>query len=203
MPVFEYKGLISGNRSTRGMVDADSVRAAQVKLRAQGIYPTHLAESRTRSAVSEALSRLKLPVRRVPGLDLSLFTNQLSTLIGAGIPLVESLSALTEQIENGQLKAVIGRVRESVNHGSTLADAMAEHPQVFNELYRAMVRAGESAGALELVLTRLSKYIEGQMELRNKVISAMMYPLIMMGMSLVVMGVLLVKVIPTIAGLLD
>ncbi len=203
MPVFEYKGLISGNRSTRGMVDADSARAAQIKLRAQGIYPTHLAEGRTRSSTSEALSRLKLPVRRVPALDLSLFTSQLATLIGAGIPLVQSLSALTEQIENRRLKTIAGRVRESVNHGSTLADAMAEHPQVFNQLYQAMVRAGESAGALELVLTRLSKYIEGQMELRNKVISAMMYPLIMIGMSLVVMGVLLVKVIPTIAGLLD
>ncbi len=204
MPVFEYKGLISGNRSTRGMVDADSVRAARVKLRAQGIYPTHLSEGRTRSSASEALSRFKLPeLRRVPALDLSLFTSQFATLIGAGIPLVESLSALTEQIENRRLKTVVGRLRESVNHGTTLGDAMGEHPQVFNELYQAMVRAGESAGALELMLARLSKYIEGQMELRNKVVSAMMYPLIMISMSLLVMGVLLVKVIPTIAGLLN
>ncbi len=204
MPVFEYKGLISGNRSTRGMVDADSLRAARVKLRAQGIYPTHLSEGGTRSSASEALSRFKLPeLRRVPALDLSLFTSQFATLIGAGIPLVESLSALTEQIENRRLKTVVGRLRESVNHGTTLGDAMGEHPQVFNELYQAMVRAGESAGALELMLARLSKYIEGQMELRNKVVSAMMYPLIMISMSLLVMGVLLVKVIPTIAGLLN
>lgn len=204
MPVYEYKGLIAGNRSTRGMVDADSPRAARTKLRAEGIFPTQLVEGRTRSVASEALSRFRLPqLRRVPALDLSLFTNQLATLIGAGIPLVESLSALTEQVENTRLKTVIGRLRESVNHGSTLGDAMAEHPQVFSDLYQSMVRAGESAGALELVLTRLSKYIEGQMELSNKVISAMMYPLIMIGMSLVVMGVLLVKVIPTIAGLLE
>jgi general secretion pathway protein F len=204
MPVYEYKGLIAGNRSTRGMVDADSPRAARSKLRAEGIFPTQLAEGKTRSVASEALSRFRLPeLRRVPALDLSLFTNQLATLIGAGIPLVESLSALTEQVENTRLKTVIGRLRESVNHGSTLGDAMAEHPHVFSDLYQSMVRAGESAGALELVLTRLSKYIEGQMELSNKVISAMMYPLIMIGMSLVVMGVLLVKVIPTIAGLLE
>jgi len=204
MPIFEYKGLISGNRNTRGMVDADNLRAARVKLRSQGIYPTHLVEGRTRSSASEALSKLKLPeLRRIPGLDLSLFTSQFATLIGAGIPLVESLSALTEQVDNRGLKTIVGRLRESVNHGTTLADAMAEHPQVFSELYQAMVRAGESAGALELVLLRLSKYIERQMELRNKVISAMMYPLIMIGMSLVVMGVLLVKVIPTIAGLLE
>ena len=204
MPVYEYKGLIAGNRSTRGMVDADSPRAARSKLRADGIFPTQLVEGKTRSVASEALSRFKLPeLRRVPALDLSLFTNQLATLIGAGIPLVESLSALTEQVENARLKTVVGRLRESVNHGSTLGDAMAEHPQVFSDLYQSMVRAGESAGALELVLTRLSKYIEGQMELSNKVISAMMYPLIMIGMSLVVMGVLLVKVIPTIAGLLE
>ena len=204
MPVYEYKGLIAGNQSTRGMIDADSLRSARLKLRAEGIYPTQLVEGRTRSATSETLSRFKLPEwRRVPALDLSLFTSQFATLIGAGIPLMESLSALTEQVDNKRLKTVTGRLRESINHGSTLGDALGEHPEVFNELYQSMVRAGESAGALELVLTRLSTYIEGQMELRNKLIGALMYPVIMIGMSMVVMGVLLVKVIPTIAGLLE
>jgi len=204
MPVYEYKGLVAGNQSTRGMIDADSLRSARLKLRAEGIYPTELVEGKTRSATSETLSKFKLPEwRRVPALDLSLFTSQFATLIGAGIPLMESLSALTEQVDNTRLKAVTGRLRESINHGSTLADALGEHPEVFNELYQSMVRAGESSGALALVLNRLSTYIEGQMELRNKLISALMYPVIMIGMSLVVMGVLLVKVIPTIAGLLE
>jgi general secretion pathway protein F len=186
------------------MVDADTLRAAHLKLRSQGIFPTELFEGRARSRPSEILSRLKLPqIRRVPALDLSLFTNQLATLIGAGIPLLESLAALTEQVENTRLKTVTGRLRESINHGSSLADAMGEHPEVFSELYRSMVRAGESAGALELVLTRLAAYVEGQMELRNKVVSAMIYPILMISMSMIVMGILLVKVIPVIAGLLQ
>ena len=87
MPVYQYKGLTSGNKTARGMVTAESVRAARLKLRADGIYPTHLAEGRTRSAASESLSRFKLPeLRRVSPLDLALFTGQLSTLLGAGMP---------------------------------------------------------------------------------------------------------------------
>jgi general secretion pathway protein F len=204
MPVYQYKGLTAGNRKTRGVVDADSPRAARLKLRSGGIFATELLEGRARGAGSEILSRFKLPdIRRVSGLDLALFTSQLATLIGAGIPIVESLAALTEQVENARLKAVIGRLRETVNHGSSLADAMAEYPEVFSELYRSMVHAGESAGALELVLIRLADYVQGQMELRNKIISAMIYPIIMIGMSMAVMGVLMVKVIPTIAGLLQ
>ena len=94
-------------------------------------------------------------------------------MTGAGVPLIDSLSALTEQIENDRLKKVVGRVRESVNQGASLGDAMGEHPYVFSDLYQGMVRAGESSGALEIVLERLGDYIEGQMELRNKVTNAM------------------------------
>lgn len=203
MPVFEYRGVTTGNRTTRGMVDAESVRAARLKLRAEGIFPTEIAEGSTRSSLSDLLSRLQIPaLRRVPPLDLALFTRQLATLVAAGVPLVESLSALTEQVDNKRLKAITGRVRESVNHGSSLADAMAEHEYVFDSLYCSMVRAGESAGALELVLRRLGDYIESQLDLRNRVTNAMVYPLLMVAVSLLVAGVLLVKVIPTITGLL-
>ena len=204
MPVYEYKGVTAGNQLRAGLVDADSARAARVKLRADGIFPTEIAEGRMRSQASEALARLQLPqLRRVPDLDLALFTRQLATLIGAGVPLVESLSALTEQVENDRLKKVVGRIRESVNQGTSLADALGDHPQVFSDLYRGMTRAGESSGALEVILQRLADYIESQLELRNKVTNAMIYPLLMMGVSAIVAGVLLVKVIPTITGLLE
>ena len=204
MPVYAYKGVTAGNRSTRGMVDADSPRTARAKLRASGIFPTQINEGREQSALSEALSRLELPqLRRVPDLDLALFSNQLATLIGAGVPLVESLEALTEQIENSRLKTVVGRLRESVNEGSALADAMGEHEQVFDLLYRSMVRAGESSGALELVLRRLGEYVESRLALRNRIRSAMSYPLLMLFASAAVLSVLLVKVIPTIAQLLE
>jgi general secretion pathway protein F len=203
MPIYEYRGVVAGNRTARGVVDAESLRAARLKLRADGIYPTDLAVGRTQSALSELLSRLQLPVlRRVPPLDLAMFTRQLSTMLGAGVPLVESLTALAEQVENRRLKAVIGRVRESVNRGSTLADGLAEHPAVFDDLYCSMVRAGESSGALEIVLRRLGDYVESQLDLRNKVTNALVYPVLMILVSSAVAGVLLVKVIPTITQLL-
>ncbi len=203
MPIFEYRGVTAGSHSTRGVIDAESPRVARERLRAEGIFPTAIHAGRTRSGVSELLSRLQLPaLRRVPGLDLAMFTRQLATMIGAGVPLVECLSALTEQVENGRLKAIVGRVRESVNHGTTLADALAEHSYAFDGLYVAMVRAGESAGALQLVLRRLADYIESNLELRNKVANAMVYPLLMVVVSLAVASVLLVKVIPTITSLL-
>ena len=204
MPVYEYKGVTTGNRATRGLVDADSPRGARLKLRAEGIFPTEIVPGRTRSAISDTLARFRLPqLRRVPDLDLSLFTRQLGTLIGAGVPLVDSLSALTEQVENDPLRKVVGRVRESVNQGMSLADAFGEHPYVFSDLYRSMVGAGESSGALEIVLQRLADYIESQMELRNKVTNAMIYPILMLVLSALVSGILLVKVIPTITGLLE
>jgi general secretion pathway protein F len=204
MPVYEYRGVTAGNRSTRGLVDADSIRAARMKLRSEGIFPTDIAEGRTKGSTSEALARLRLPqLRRVPDLDLALFSRQLATLIAAGVPLVDSLSAMTEQIENDRLKKVVARVRASVNEGSSLADALGEHPHVFSDLYQGMTRAGESSGALGVVLHRLADYIESQMELRNKITNAMIYPLLMIGMSTLVAGVLLVKVIPTITGLLE
>ncbi len=203
MPIFEYRGVTAGNHSARGVIDAESPRVAREKLRAEGIFPTAIHAGRTRSGVSELLSRLQLPaLRRVPGLDLAMFTRQLATMIGAGVPLVECLSALTEQVENGRLKAIVGRVRESVNHGSSLADSLTEHGYAFDGLYVAMVRAGESAGALQLVLRRLADYIESNLELRNKVANAMVYPLLMVVVSLAVASVLLVKVIPTITSLL-
>jgi general secretion pathway protein F len=134
---------------------------------------------------------------------VALFTRQLGTLTGAGVPLVDSLSALTEQIENERLKKVVGRVREAVNQGTSLADSLGEHPYVFSDLYCSMVHAGESSGALEIVLQRLADYIEAQMELRNKITNAMIYPVLMIALSGLVAGVLLVKVIPTITGLLE
>jgi len=204
LPVYRYRGLTAGNQATRGMIDANSSRGARLKLREAGIFPTEISEGKTGSRLSDLLSQLQLPqLRRTSPLDLSLFTNQLATLIGAAIPIVESLAALTDQIENTHLKSVVGKLRESVNHGSSLGDAMAAFPHVFGELYQSMVAAGESAGALEVVLVRLAEYVEGQMELRNKVVSAMVYPLIMIVMSMAVMGVLMVKVIPTIASLLE
>ncbi len=206
MPVYAYKGMGAGSRSRSGTIDAESPRDARLKLRSEGIFPTELVEGKpTGAAISESLSRFKLPELRrgVPDLELSLFTNQLSTLLAAGVPLVQSLEALTEQIENVRLKTVVGRLRENVNQGTSLADARAQHPTIFDELFCSMVRAGESSGALDLVLRRLGEYVENRMRLQNQITSAMTYPAMMLIASTVVIGILLVKVIPTITQLLE
>jgi general secretion pathway protein F len=203
MPVYRYKGVAAGNRAVAATIDADSLRAARAKLRADGIFPTELVEGKTRGETSELLARLQLPaLRRVPDLDLSMFSNQLATLVSAGVPLVQALTALTEQVERERFKAIIARVRESVNQGSALAEALAEFPHVFDELYCSMVRAGESAGALAPVLQRLADYVENRMTLRNQLVNAMIYPVLMLAFSAGVAGVLLVKVIPNITQML-
>ena len=203
MPVYRYKGVAAGNRSVAATIDADSLRGARAKLRAEGIFPTEILEGKTRGEASELLHRLQLPaLRRVPDLDLAMFSSQLATLISAGVPLVQALSALTEQVERERFKAVIGRVRESVNEGTSLAEAMGGFPYVFDELYCSMVRAGESSGALAPVLERLAEYVENRMTLRNQLINAMIYPVLMLIFSGGVAGVLLVKVIPNITQML-
>jgi len=203
VPAYAYKGVTSGSRATRGVVDASSLAAARSKLRSDGIFPTEIVLGRERAAFQDLLGGIKLPeLRRVPDLELALFSNQLATLLTAGVPLVESLGALAEQVENERLKSIVGRLREVVNGGSSLADGLAESPSVFDGLYVSMVRAGESSGALDVVLRQLGEYVESRMTLRNQVVNAMIYPIIMLVVSALVTGVLMVLVIPQITGLL-
>jgi general secretion pathway protein F len=205
MPVYTYKGVADTGRSTRGFVDAESARAARAKLRRDGITPVEVVEggrSSTLQATSASARSLKLPsLRRISGIDLAIATRQLATLIGAGIPLVDALSALSEQVESSRLKAVVGSVRDKVNEGASLADAL-EQSGPFSALYVSMVRAGETGGALEQVLARLADYLEGQQRLRNKVISIIAYPLTMLGFALVVVAALVTVVLPQITELL-
>jgi general secretion pathway protein F len=207
LPVFAYKGVTQAGRSTRGFVDAESARAARAKLRRDGVFLTDLAESATAPAAAGTVRASKgfsidlSFLRRVSPLDLALATRQLATLIGAGVPLVQGLSALAEQVESVRLKSVIGQIRDRVNEGATLADAMSQAGP-FSDLYVGMVRAGEAGGALEQVLERLAEYLEGQVRLRNKVSSILIYPSVMFGFACLVVGVLVTVVLPQITELL-
>jgi general secretion pathway protein F len=207
LPVYAYKGVTDSGRATKGFVDADSDRTARQKLRRDGVYLTELLESagaatparqRTRSRAATSFQLFQ----RVSGTDMAIATRQLATLLGAGIPLVESLSALTEQVESARLKSVLGGVRDRVNEGATLADALAAAGP-FNNLYVSMVRAGETGGALETVLQRLADYLEGQVRTRNKVVSILLYPAVMMLVSIGVAMVLVTIVLPQITQLLE
>jgi general secretion pathway protein F len=135
--------------------------------------------------------------------DVAEMTSQLSTLIGAGIPMVEALTALVDQVENPQLRLILVEVREKVNQGSGLAVAMKGYPNAFNDLYVSMVAAGEQSGALDIVLKRLTEYTEAQVRLRNQLTGAMMYPLLMGGVSALIVVGLFVGVIPRIRRIFD
>ena len=166
MPVYAYKGLNEKGRNVGGIIDADSPKSARIKLRRSGIFPTDLNETRekTSGAAAQPTSRFNLDLtglfERITPQDLALMTRQLATLVGAGLPLVECLGALVEQVDSAKQKKILSQVRERVVEGGTLADAMKAHPSVFNDLYVSMVRAGEASGALDLVLIRLAEYTE-------------------------------------------
>jgi general secretion pathway protein F len=208
MPVFSFKGVNEAGRSTRGFVDAENTRAARMKLRRDGVFLTELAENRdarttATTAETSAPRRFSLSaLRRIPPLELALATRQLATLLGAGVPLVSGLSALTEQVEHARLKSVLGGIRDRVNQGASFADSLAGS-QAFPELYVALTRAGEAGGALEQVLARLADYLEGQVRLRNRVVSIMIYPALMFAFACVVVAILVTVVLPQITTLLE
>lgn len=202
MAVFEYIALDNKGRKTRGVVDADSARSARLKLKSQGIFPTSLDE--TRSAAAEpsgkTTSRWRFSQGGVKvGLgDLAIATRQLSTLVGASIPLVEALRALSDQLDSDKLKRVFSEISNQVNEGSTLADALKKYPRVFPQLYVNMAASGEASGSLELVLERLSDLLEAQADLRRKIMAASAYPMLMLGLCFVVIMLLLSFVVPQI-----
>jgi general secretion pathway protein F len=197
MPVFAYRGLSAEGRSIAGVVDADSARTARTKLRAAGVFPTDINETSARPKTE----RRALPSfrRKMSSADLALLTRQLGTLLGAAVPLVEALGALSDQAAKPAVKAMLSQVRERVREGTSLADALAGQGEVFSDLYVSMVRAGEAAGALEVVLDRLADYSEKQADLIAKVRGALTYPFIMMGVGLAIMGFLVSYVVPQVA----
>ncbi len=204
MPIFSYKGIDSNGKKSSGRVDAENIKAARAKLRRMNIFPTEVIEGG--QASSNTLGKanpFSSLFQRVGVQDLANMTRQLATLVGANIPLVDSLSALVEQVENPKLRETLSQIRDRVTEGSRLADAMRHYPQIFSELFVNMIAAGEASGALEIVLKRLAEFTEGQAKLRSKVVGALTYPIIMMTVGVLLMGFLLVSVVPKITKIFD
>jgi general secretion pathway protein F len=205
VPVYAYKGVSSSGKSIKGSVSAESLRAARAKMRVDGVYLTDMQEADATVEVKASESgpsrwNFQIPVR-IPPTERSVATRQLATLLSAGIPVVESLSALVEQIEHSALKSVFSQVRDRVNEGASLADAMAA-TEKFDTLYVSMIRAGEASGALDTVLERIADYLEDQVRLSSKVTSILVYPAVMLAFAGVVVAVLVTVVLPQITGLL-
>ncbi|MBI4125022.1 MAG: type II secretion system inner membrane protein GspF [Deltaproteobacteria bacterium] len=202
MPVFEYAGIDRQRNKAAGIIEAESDKAARVKLRKMGVYPRILSleGSKKRVSLKTEINFSKF-TQRVKTQDVALMTRQLATLVNAGIPLVDSLTALVDQTENPKLKTILSQVREKVTEGTKLSDAMKAHPKVFSDIYMNMVNAGENSGTLDLVLSRLADFTEGQAKLRSKITGAMVYPVLMsvVGVALIIM--LMVGVIPKITAI--
>lgn len=214
MPVFEYRGLNSAGKQIKGLLEADSPKTLRSKLRADGIFLTDVlaqaegsraavAKGTNAAQVARDIDLRKLGQGRVNTDDVAIFTRQLSTLLGAGVTLVESLSALVDQVEKERFKRALSDIKQRVNEGSSLAEAMGAHPKIFPSIYVNMVRAGEASGALDAVLTRLADFTENQARLQQKILSTMLYPAIMMVVGGGILVALMVFVVPKVTKIFE
>ena len=212
MPIYEYKGLNAKGKNVNGVVDADNPRSLKEKLQRDGIFLSQYTETdrsggqrsvggeqQGSADVGSFLSRFK----RIKVIEVAEITRQLSTLIHAGIPVVESLNAVSDQLENQRLKRVVSQIKRAVSEGSSLKDALAVHPTVFAPLYINMVGAGEQSGSLDIVFERLSDFTESQVRLRAKLMGAMMYPIIMMVLGLIIVSLMMLFVVPKISEMFE
>lgn len=199
MAVFEYKGILVGTgKPVKGVRDAENAKALRAALRKDGIMLTGATEEQAAKAKAKRDLKLFAFASRPSTSEVAMMTRQLATLIGAGIPLFESLNALIEQVEKESLKRALTQVREQVREGTSFAKALEGHPTVFPPLYVSMVRAGEASGTLEGVLLRLTVFMENQAKLVGKVTAALAYPALMAIIGLGLISVLMIAVVPNV-----
>ena len=198
MPAYTYKAKTAAGLVMEGVIDADEQRAAVEKLRGQKMVVLEIAEKSVSPIEKfKALIGWKKTKGEVPSKDLSLFSRQLSTLVGAGVPIVQSLGILETQAENPDFKEVLGAVKSDIEAGLSISDALKKHPNAFPDLYCSMVKAGELGGILDTILERLTAYLESSEALKAKVKGAMMYPAIVLSICSIVTVFLMIFVIPT------
>lgn len=194
MPVFLWEGKDRTGTPQKGEIEAENEAAVRVQLRGKRVTPTRIRLKPKSLFSGKAGGGARQ--QKITGKDLVIFTRQFSTMIDAGLPLVQGLEILASQQTNKSLQRVLTDVKETVESGSTLADALKRHPKVFDDLYVNLVAAGEVGGILDTILSRLSVYIEKTQALKKKVKGAMLYPAIVMGVAVIVVAILLLFVIP-------
>jgi general secretion pathway protein F len=200
--VFEYKGiLVATGKPVKGVRDAENAKALRVILRKDGILLTTAAEEKAAAAKTKRSINLLAFARRPSTNDVAVLTRQLATLLKAGIPLFESLTALIDQVENEALKRALTQVREQIREGTSFAKALEQHPTIFPPLYVNMVRAGEASGMLQQVLERVTTFLEAQAKLTSKVTSAMAYPILMAILGVSLVSVLMIAVVPNVTSI--
>lgn len=196
MPVYSYQGVQENGSRITGLVDADSPRTARQKLKTQGILPLSLTPREDSPAALRTGGG-----RRAKSRDIALFTRQMAILIGSGIPVVDALGAILDQGLPDPMGSTIAAIREDVKEGQPLNRALSIHPRIFSDLYVNMIRAGEESGTLDVMLDRLSDFLEKQVETRRKVVGSLFYPLILMMVGILMVIFLLAVVMPRITSI--
>jgi general secretion pathway protein F len=198
MPAFRFEAIDHAGKTQKGVLDADSARAARSQLRTQGLTPLVVEAAGTRTR-GERQQRLSLG-RRLSQREQAILTRQLASLLIAGLPLGETLAVLTEQSERDYIRELMAAIRAEVLGGHSFANALAQHPKDFPEIYRALVAAGEHTGKLGLVLSRLADYIEQRNALKQKIILAFTYPCIVTHIAFGNVTFLLSYVVPQVVN---
>lgn len=203
MAVYAWRGVNASGKEVKGIDDADSPKALRAALRRQGVMVTQLDQesvARSREARNVSFKRM---FARVSLTDLALTTRQMATLLKAGIPLVEALDALIDQIEKEDLRNAMTNARDKVNEGIAFNDALRAHPKIFGELYTNMVAAGEMSGNLDQVLARLADVLESQARIKGKVSSALAYPVVMLIVTSLMVAVMMTLVVPKVSAIFE
>jgi type IV pilus assembly protein PilC len=207
MPMFQYTAHTLNGEKNEGTLTASTQAEATAQLRAKGLFPSKIIQLNSAHTKTEKTKPLAKKIQRptllasVSTKHLMIFTRQLSTLIQAGLPLLRALTVLERQEKHGALKRAQNGLIESIENGSTLADALALYPRIFNTLYLNMVRAGEAGGMLDVVLDRLAAYMEKGEKIKNKVLAAMTYPLVILIVSTTIVIFLMTHIIPKFESL--
>lgn len=207
MANFEYIALDARGEETTGTIDASDEADAISQLRKNGLYPTQVAAAGKGGVGASAKRKAKKSQRaasasrkggggKVKGKILMIFTRQLATLVDAGLPLLRGLTVLGNQEKNKTMQATIRTLSDSVQSGSTFSESLGQHPRIFDKLYVNMVKAGELGGVLELVLNRLAEYQEKAQKLKNRIVAAMVYPIIVLVIAMGILVFLMTVIVP-------
>ena len=197
MSVFEYIAIDSLGKKKHGVIEAPTIRDARSSLRRGGMFP---AEVRERNSSEVPFARMAF-TGRVGRQEIAVFSRQLTTLLEAGLPLVQALSGVGEQMENKTAKSIVADITKKVQEGKSLSESLASHTNVFSNLFISMVKAGESSGSLEKVLSRLAEFMERQVVFRNRLRSILAYPLLVAFVGTGVVIFLLTIVLPALRGI--
>ena len=205
MPVFDYTALDTKGKNISGIIDADSAAAARQKLRTAGNFPVKVKEVKDSGKEKSERQPVALPkiFSRIRPAEITIMTRQMATLISAGFPLVSALEALMNQVSSPAMKKTVAQIKGDIVEGCAFADALAKFPTVFSPVYVNMVRAGETSGTLEIVLERLADITEKQQALQSRVITAMIYPILILCIGALILTFLFIYVIPNITSIFD